>query len=283
MEEIAVSSKHKWSGLVAAKLIVALTISVCPYPALSQQDATSTAPPEVVIPEVLQIVTGTKSPLPIRVEPEGGAAKQSMLLIRGLPSTIVLSQGRLFESGVWAIKLANLAELSLTTSSDTRGQIELDLSLVNLDGTVLAVKHATLVFVPSLTSTDSKKLAQAVDSIVNSQEQEALQDPLFENKGGKALTDKERKSALLFMKRGDENMETGKVNIARLFYQRAADNGWSPGALALAKTYDGNELSKMTIIGGVQSDLALARKWYLRAQQLGSSEAGEKLQQLSQQ
>jgi hypothetical protein len=248
-----------------------------------QMQTEAASSPVFICPEVLQIATGTEASLPVRIEPENGASKQSMLLIRGLPSTIVLSKGRLFESGVWAIQLTDLPELSITTLSDSKGQEELELSLVNLDGTVLAARRATLVFVQPLASTNAEKLAPTLGPIGDDLPLESLPDSLLEKGVRKELTDNERESVLLFMQRGDENMETGKVNIARLFYRRAADLGWSPGALALGKTYDVNELSKMTIIGGVQPDMGLARKWYMTAQQLGSAEASEKLQQLTRQ
>ena len=40
-----------------------------------------------------------------------------MLLIRGLPSTVALTEGRLFQSGVWSVKLSDLPNLRIVAPS----------------------------------------------------------------------------------------------------------------------------------------------------------------------
>ncbi|HKJ63369.1 MAG TPA: hypothetical protein VKA94_15455 [Hyphomicrobiales bacterium] len=62
------------------------------------------------------------------------------------------------------------------------------------------------------------------------------------------------------------------MNVARLFYTRAADKGWADAAFSLARTYDEIELEKIGAIG-VQPDPELAAKWYKRAVELGSTTA----------
>ena len=80
------------------------------------------------------------------------------------------------------------------------------------------------------------------------------------------------------MERGDASMDEGKITAARLFYQAAAEIGWAPAAFALANTYDGNELARTNVVGGVRPDPALAQKWYEKARELGSAEASRRLQ-----
>ena len=71
----------------------------------------------------------------------------------------------------------------------------------------------------------------------------------------------------------------GDVDAARRFFERAADIGLSQGAMALATTYDPNELAKLKIVG-LQANAAAARKWYDRAAELGAAEAGDRLRRL---
>jgi TPR repeat protein len=60
----------------------------------------------------------------------------------------------------------------------------------------------------------------------------------------------------------------------------AADAGLAEGALALAATFDPDELARRQVLGGVQPDRAAARRWYERALELGASEAENYLRRL---
>jgi TPR repeat protein len=83
----------------------------------------------------------------------------------------------------------------------------------------------------------------------------------------------------VFMQKGDENLRQGNINLARLFYKRAADAGWAPGAFALAQTYDAHELARLNVLGGIQPDPKLATQWYEKARDLGSDTARQRLGQ----
>ncbi len=92
--------------------------------------------------------------------------------------------------------------------------------------------------------------------------------------------DKEtRERALKFVKRGSEELSEGRVAPARLLFERAAEMGLPQGAMALAATYDSDEL-KQPHLRNVLPDPAEARRWYERAQALGAAEAGARLQRL---
>jgi TPR repeat protein len=62
-------------------------------------------------------------------------------------------------------------------------------------------------------------------------------------------------------------------------YQRAAEAGDATAAFALAETYDPMVLAK----GGVSPDVLVARGWYERARDLGSTAAPERLERLARQ
>jgi len=94
-----------------------------------------------------------------------------------------------------------------------------------------------------------------------------------------AIGPEERERALRFLKRGDEELEDGRVAPARLLYERAAEMGLAQAAMALAATYDAAELAKLKL-RNVQPDAREARRWYERALALGAGDAGERLQRL---
>jgi hypothetical protein len=84
------------------------------------------------------------------------------------------------------------------------------------------------------------------------------------------------------MKMGTELMANGDVAAARLMFERAAEAGDAAGAFALAETYDPVVLRRLHLRGGVVPDVALARKWYETARDLGSVAAPERLSRLAQ-
>jgi curved DNA-binding protein CbpA len=82
----------------------------------------------------------------------------------------------------------------------------------------------------------------------------------------------ERERALRLYVEGLQQIESGDVNAARLFFDRAADAGLCISAVALAGTYDPAQLSKLKVLG-VQPDVEVAGKWYEKARDLCASEA----------
>ena len=87
---------------------------------------------------------------------------------------------------------------------------------------------------------------------------------------------KERERAEQMVARDERDLADGNVAQARLFFLNAAKAGLPRGALLLAATYDPRELAQPSILG-VQPNIALARQWYERARELGSTEAAERL------
>jgi TPR repeat protein len=83
------------------------------------------------------------------------------------------------------------------------------------------------------------------------------------------------------VKSGLEYMANGKIGAARLMFQSAAEAGEAAAAFALAETYDPVVLEKLGTKGGITPDVALARRWYEKAKELGSSAAPERIARLT--
>ena len=77
------------------------------------------------------------------------------------------------------------------------------------------------------------------------------------------------------------SLAAGNVEAARLFYERAADAAWHKVRLALAATYDPDELGPAAGCRRSAADPVAARRWYERARELGADEADEPLRRLS--
>lgn len=251
---------------------------------------------QIVAPAILSIQSATESHLQIRViSPD----KNAFVLIEGLPKTVALSTGRLFESGVWAVKVSELQELKIVAMVNTNEQRDLVLSLKTLDGTVLAEMKSSLRIspvsqagndeaeTPPSGSGDTEVQAVAI-SPTSTQVETKAEASLNEEAPNKAdrqaavapvISEDDMESIRLLMRKGNENMQQGKINIARLFYTRAADKGWADAAFSLARTYDEVELRQIGAIG-VDSDPELAAQWYKRAVELGSKTAVAYLERL---
>ena len=88
-------------------------------------------------------------------------------------------------------------------------------------------------------------------------------------------------SIAVMLKSGAEFMANGNVAAARMMLQPAADAGDATAAFALAETYDPMVLARLGVKGGIAPDVALAQRWYAKANALGTSAAQERLVRLT--
>jgi len=247
-----------------------LAALLLPGAAQAQQRPLITLPARILAP------AAQRTPLAIGVAPEEGLPRNAYLRIRGLPQTVALSEGHAIAPGVWAIPLSVLPVLAAIVPIGTHGTSEIRVDLLSLDGKVLAETRTTLI----IASADQALPAPAPPSPARSA-------PALPQAGSAALAGpveaspnaREREPALQFYSKGLQLLERGDVDSARKFFERAADLGLSQAAMALATTYDPNELAKLKVVG-LQGNAAAARKWYDRAAQLGAAEAGERLRRL---
>jgi TPR repeat protein len=81
------------------------------------------------------------------------------------------------------------------------------------------------------------------------------------------------------MEKGNQELESGNISAARLFFEYAADAGLAEAAMALAGTFDASELAKLNV-RGIKPDATEARRWYERARQLGAVDAENRVRRL---
>jgi len=79
-------------------------------------------------------------------------------------------------------------------------------------------------------------------------------------------------------KRGQALLSVGDIASARLILTRLAEAGDADATLMLAGTFDGTVLAGLHVVG-IRPDPAKARDWYMKAAELGSPEARQRLQQ----
>jgi len=84
-----------------------------------------------------------------------------------------------------------------------------------------------------------------------------------------AYAERQRVEEWIALAQGEQYLARGSIQVARQYFQRAADAGLAAAALRLATTYDPAELQRLEV-PGVVPDRNLARKWYERARELGA-------------
>ena len=220
--------------------------------------------PSVSVAAVLRAEPASRVRLPIQVGPPGALAKNSFIRIRGLPPAAALSEGYSIAAGTWAVPLLALPTLSVILPAGLRGDSSVAITLVSVDGDVLA--ETNMVFTISSPAPGSVPLRQALPP------DRATAVPLPQSPS-------ERERALGLHAKGIEQLDRGNVFAARKFFERAVQGGLAQSAVALAATYDPDELSKMKVIG-LQPNVEEARKWYEKARELGAFEATERLRRL---
>ena len=214
----------------------------------------------------------TRSPLPIQVGPQDALLRNSFVRIRGLPTAATLTEGHAISAGAWAIPLMGLASLGIVLPVGLQqGRWDVVVSLVTIEGKVLTEAKTALVVGPvQLIAPSPQQQAQPkqAPSVVA-----ALARPI------EPLPSPERDRALGLHAKGNELLAQGNIQPARALFRRAAEAGLAESALALAGTYDPQELVRLKVVG-LQPDVALARQWYTKARELGSDEAEARLNRL---
>jgi hypothetical protein len=214
----------------------------------------------IVVPAVVKAQPAARTRLPIEISSPEAPAKNSFLRIRGLPTAAALSDGYSIAPGAWAVPLNVLTNLNIILPVGVQGSSDMVINLVSVDGAILAEAKSVL----------------AVEAVA------ARPEPSAASRGTALvppLPPEERERALSMHTKGQELLDRGQVYAARKLFERAAEIGLAQSAVALAATYDPDELAKMRVVG-LPPDAVAARKWYEKARELGAPEAGDRLRRL---
>jgi hypothetical protein len=252
-------------ALLAAILTTWAPVSIEVWtPARAQQQ------PRLVInvAPITLVEPASTTPLAIQIGPQEALSKNSFVRIRGLPPSAALSEGHAISPGAWAIPLVALPTLNIVVPVGLQGRWNVTVAVVSIEGVVLTEAKSALVVGP-------------MQLIVGPQPKQDGQQKSVASIGPvtPALPSPERERALSLHEKGQELLEQGNIYPARMFFKRAAEAGLAQSALALAATYDPNELAKLKVVG-LKSDVAAARRWYEKARELGATEAAARLQRL---
>lgn len=237
-------------------------------PAAAQQG------PSIGIAGSIAVAAPSQTPLGITVGPLDGIPRNSFVRLRGLPPMAALSEGHSIAPGAWAVSIAALPNLKLTVPASAGGRMEVLVTLVSMDGVVLAEARTMLQI--GQTNGGAPTSATVLRAVTPTPPPAPGATP---KPAAPTMTPEDRERALRLFKRGQDELSEANLSSARLFFERAADAGLAEAALALGATYDSAELQRLNI-RGAHADAKEARRWYERAAQLGAPDASQRLQRL---
>jgi hypothetical protein len=211
---------------------------------------------QLVVSPVTVVEPATRAQLRIQIGRDAAAPKNSFIRIRGLPPAITIPQGHSIAAGSWAVPLFALPDLAISLPAGLEGWSEVSVALVAADGTVLAQSKTKLVVAPRSQLEDLAAAGTAA-----------------------RVTPEDRERALQLHARGLAQLEIGNIVAARRFFELATAAGLAQSVMALAATYDPNELAKLGSFGP-RPDAEAARHWYHKARDLGAADAERRLQRL---
>jgi hypothetical protein len=226
----------------------------------------------------------TVIPFPIQAGPLRAIPRNSFVRVRGLPPMAALTEGYSVGPGSWAVPLQALADLKIMLPAATDGPAEVTVSLVTVDGKVLAEVRTSLV----VSSPPRSSGPPSSDAAAPTFETRAPRPvpagrpepgPAPASPSMVALTPTDRDRALALLRKGEDQLAQGLVAPARLLFERAADLGLAEAALALGATYDAAELDKPNL-RGIGAEAKEAKRWYERALELGATDADIRLRRL---
>jgi TPR repeat protein len=238
--------------------------------------------PRISVPPMLVAQPASQLALAIELGPAGAVPKLSFLRLRGLPAAVSLSEGHSVGPGAWAVPLQALPRLKANVPAGVAGRSDLVVSLLSIDGRVLA-ETTTVLLVKAAATAAPASLALGAQQADRPEPapQRPPQSPVGSDQPVRPpeLSQAQKAAAEQLLAQGERYLAQGTLGAARLFFRQAADAGLALGAIRLGATYDPAELAKLKA-QGILPDIAEARRWYERARQLGASDAEQRLARL---
>ncbi len=286
-------SSSKTQSLLACLVFVSLAAET---PALAQNQ-----PIELILAERLLVQANKQTPIAIQIEPSEQLPDEAFVRLRGLPATATLTQGyRVNKKGTWAVPVKSLMKLRVQIPTQIERPIPVNVQLTTLSGQIFAERQTILVMGPSPIAPPQRASQQQKSA---SEARQRAADVIAatstlavgDNKQGSEAstaepsqtappitTSKTAPPAERLLQRGHSFLLDGNISIARQFYQRSAKLGLATAAVAMASTFDPQELPNLGLVD-MPANKELAREWYEKAKELGSPVAEQRLKRLSEQ
>jgi hypothetical protein len=212
-------------------------------------------------------VTGEpNTPIPLRIQLADNAGDDYRFFkIKGLPDSFELSSG-FPTKNAWLVAVKNVDGLQIIPPEEFLGDVTLQILLFKGKDDPPQARTVTVSIQPKGQATDAAETSSVDETIPSVDPQAQTERP--------SLVPKEEEDAA--MDRASDLLEKADIAAARLIYESLTHKGSGRAAFAMGQTYDPVFLGRF-VVEGLKPDIEEATKWYLRAAELGSSEAQARL------
>jgi hypothetical protein len=217
----------------------------------------------------LQLEPRRPAPLSLQIEPQQGAGEPYIFTLAHAPAGTLLFGANRISSDTWFLPPGAASRLEIVVPEWSTSVYEIAMVLRRTNGLVAAQNTAWIAVPPP---------AGAAPATPPADETAAKEVTKDVTKDAKAAAKDMPKDMLPkdMLTKADRLIANGDIMGARALYQRAAELGSAPAALALGTTYDPNRLWSLGVLG-LAGNKERARQWYLRASELGNAEANARL------
>ncbi len=217
---------------------------------------------------------GESTPFPIKVEAAGQPLDRLRVAFSGLADGVTLMPGGSMAAGVWYVPARGIERLQIALPVDTGYDMTLSLELLDGPGNSLARASTHIIVLPAPPAPPKP----ATPVVAAQPPPVPSATPPSPPAAAQPRLSMDEDTALI--ERGRLLARNGDIAAARLLFERAADAGNGRAALLLGETFDPEVLAGMGVLGA-KGDLAKARRWYARANELGVPLAAERLKALA--
>jgi hypothetical protein len=225
---------------------------------------------------------GNPAPLGLGLQ---GHAEGAVVVITGLMPEMELSMGAASGPATWRLAATDLENVWIGPPNGFTGSIDFIAELRLADDTVLDRQAVHLEWSPQIATALAQKQhdrgqKRAEPAFALASAQNPLNREQISSSPALSTTQLDQEAFAVLLKRAKQLFASGDLAAARLVLQRAAEANNAEAALALGATYDPFVFRQLKVYG-FAPDAAMARSWYEKAAELGSSAAPRRLDMLT--
>src|SRR5262245_3499008 len=113
--------------------------------------------PQITVARTIVAEPASQASLGIEIGPLEALPKKCFVSLRGLPPSASLTEGHAIGPGSWAVPLVGLPMLKVNVPAGISGRAEIVISLIGMDGRLLAEARSALVVGPTAMALSQEK------------------------------------------------------------------------------------------------------------------------------
>jgi hypothetical protein len=215
------------------------------------------------------------SPIPLNIKLLGPTDGDQLFVFTGIPSGVTLNPGGFFGK-FWAVNSKVIPDLTLTAPNGYSGSFTVSVvRRQEASSGIASTSFKVSITEPPATTATAEPEPAAARPVAAEPAAE-----LAKTERPKPVSRAEIPNEAQLIDRANDFLDKGDVSAARSIYEFLVAQGSAPAAMAMGETYDPGVLRKIQV-RGLEPNPEKAREWYQKAEDLGSSDARRRLNELA--